>query len=333
MPFPFIIGVGAIAAGVLGLAGHVSAKEKNEEAQRICNNAKYNFDQAQEKAKEKFDAVNEVLGDLGSEKLIAIKYLQFFKTYYDEIRHVPNLLKHDKELNYDLSSFSEKNIDNLLSYGNNLANIASKSAESNDNCAFIGAIAGPGIAAGVAGVSALVSGGVVAGMGAAATAALCSPLAIVAAPLFLVHAFKADSEADENLDKARTYESEVNVEIEKLETQSAKFSAIIKKTKIYSSLLKNLSKVFEFYLPKFVKIIESHSSELRELKKNLSRKKTDIFTQEELDIIAATCALCDLFCKLICTPIFDENWDIHSEFNSKIDSIKHDTSKFQNALE
>lgn len=328
MPFPFIIGAGAIAAGLLGLAGHVSAKEKNEEAQRICNNAKYNFDEAQKNAEKKFADVNKVLGDLGREKLIAISSLQIFKMCFNEIKHVPNLLEHDKELNYDLSSFSEKNIDNLLSYGNNLANIASKNAESNDNCAFIGAVAGPGIAAGVAGVSALVSGGVIAGMGAAATAVLCSPLAMVAAPLFLVHAFKADSEADENLDKARTYESEVNVEIEKLETQSAKFLAIIKKTKIYSSLLKNLSNVFVFYVNELGKIVTSHQSEL---KKN--SVKTDIFTQEERHKITACCALCDCLNKLMQTPIFDENWDIHSEFNSNIDSIKRTTSEFQNALE
>ncbi len=329
MPFPFIIGAGAIAAGLLGLAGHVSAKEKNEEAQRICNNAKYNFDQAQNKAKENFDAVNKVLGDLGQEKLeITHDSVSKFKYSFNKIKHVSDLFEHDKELNYDLSSFSEKNIDNLLLYGNNLANIASKNAESNDNCAFIGAVAGPGIAAGVAGVSALVSGGVVAGMGAAATAVLCSPLAMVAAPLFLVHAFKADSEADENLDKARTYESEVNVEIEKLETQSAKFLAIIKKTKIYSSVLKNLRNVFDFYVNELQQIVTSHQSEL---KKN--SVKPDIFTQEERHKITACCALCDCLNNLMQTPIFDENWDIHSEFNSNIDSIKRTTSEFQNALE
>lgn len=329
MPFPFIIGAGAIVAGVLGLAGHVSAKEKNEKAQRICNNAKYNFDQAQNKAKEYFDAVNKVLGDLGQEKLeITHDSVSKFKYSFNKIKHVSDLFEHGKELNFNLSSFSEKNVDSLVSYGNNLANIASKSAESNDNCAFIGAIAGPGIVAGVAGVSALVSGGVVAGMGAAATAALCSPLAMVAAPLFLVHAFKADSEADENLDKARTYESEINVKIEKLETQSAKFSAIINKTKIYSSLLKNLRNVFDFYVNELQQIVASHQSEL---KKN--SVKTDIFTQEELKKIYASFALCQSLDSLMRTPIFDENGDIHSEFNSKIDSIKHDTSKFQNAHE
>ena len=150
---------------------------------------------------------------------------------------------------------------------------------------------------------------------------------MVAAPLFLVHAFKADSEADENLDKARTYESEINVKIEKLETQSAKFSAIINKTKIYSSVLKNLRNVFDFYV-ELQQIVAYHQSEL---KKN--SVKTDIFTQEELKKIYASFALCQSLDSLMRTPIFDENGDIHSEFNSKIDSIKHDTSKFQNALE
>ena len=329
MPFPFIIGAGVFVTGVLGLANHASAKEKNEKAQRICNNAKYNFDQAQNKAKENFDAVNKVLGDLGQEKLeITHDSVSKFKYSFNKIKHVSDLFEHGKELSFNISSFSEQNVDSLVSYGNNLANIASKSAESNDNCAFIGAIAGPGIAAGVAGVSALVSGGVVAGMGAAATAVLCSPLAMVAAPLFLVHAFKADSEADENLDKARTYESEINVKIEKLETQSAKFSAIINKTKIYSSLLKNLRNVFDFYVTELQQIVTSHQSEL---KKN--SVKTDIFTQEELEKIYTSFALCQSLDSLMHTPIFDENGDIHSEFNSKIDSIKHDTSKFQNALE
>jgi hypothetical protein len=329
MPFPFIIGAVVVAAEGLGLAGHVSAKEKNEKAQRICENAKYNYDQAKAEADKKFAAVNEGLRVLGQEKLEIIRdSVSKFKYSFNKIKHVSDLFEHGKELSFNISSFSEKNVDSLVSYGNNLANIASKSAESNDNCAFIGAIAGPGIAAGVAGVSALVSGGVVAGMGAAATAVLCSPLAMVAAPLFMVHAFKADSEADKNLDKARTYESEVNVEIEKLETQSAKFSAIINKTKIYSSLLKNLRNVFDFYVNELQQIVTSHQSELK-----MNSVKTDIFTQEELKKIYASFTLCQSLDSLMHTPIFDENGDIHSEFNSKIDSIKHDTSKFQNALE
>ena len=328
MPFPFIIGAGVFVTGLLGLANHASAKEKNEKAQRICNNAKYNFDEAQNKAKENFDAVNKVLGDLGQEKLeITHDSVSKFKYSFNKIKHVSDLFEHGKELSFNISSFSEKNVDSLVSYGNNLANIASKTAESNDNSAFIGAIAGPGIAAGVAGVSALVSGGVVAGMGAAATAALCSPLAIVAAPLFLVHAFKADSEADKNLDKARTYESEINVEIEKLETQSAKFSAIINKTKIYSSVLKNLRNVFDFYVNELQQIVTSHQSEL---KKNIPN---GILTMEEKTKIFTSFKLCECLNKLMHTPIFDENGDIHSEFNPNIDSIKRTTSEFQNALE
>jgi hypothetical protein len=328
MPFPFIIGAGAIVAGLLGLAGHVSAKEKNEEAQRICNNAKYNFDEAQKNAEKKFADVNKVLGDLGQEKLEIIHdSVSKYYYYYKKIEHLPELDELGKELNFNISSFSKKNIDSLVSYGNNLANIASKSAESNDNSAFIGAIAGPGIAAGVAGVSALVSGGVVAGMGAAATAVLCSPLAMVAAPLFLVHAFKADSEADKNLDKARTYESEINVEIEKLETQSAKFSAIINKTKIYSSVLKNLRNVFDFYVNELQQIVTFHQSEL---KKNIPN---GILTMEEKEKIFASFKLCECLNKLMHTPIFNENGDIHSEFNPNIDSIKRTISEFQNVLE
>ena len=105
MPFPFIIGAGAIVAGVLGLANHASAKEKNEKAQRICNNAKYNFDEAQKNAEKKFADVNKVLGDLGQEKLeITHDSVSKFKYSFNKIKHVSDLFEHGKELNFNLFS-------------------------------------------------------------------------------------------------------------------------------------------------------------------------------------------------------------------------------------
>lgn len=56
MPIPFLLAGLGVAAGVLGAGGHLSAKETNENAQRISqeaqdlyNNAKESLEQAQNK--------------------------------------------------------------------------------------------------------------------------------------------------------------------------------------------------------------------------------------------------------------------------------------------
>ena len=56
MPVPFLLGALGVAAGVIGAGGHLSAKETNESAQRISeeaqelyNNSKRSLEQAQNK--------------------------------------------------------------------------------------------------------------------------------------------------------------------------------------------------------------------------------------------------------------------------------------------
>lgn len=47
MPIPFLV-AGAVAAGVLGIGGHMSAKETNERAESISRDAKRMYDDAKE---------------------------------------------------------------------------------------------------------------------------------------------------------------------------------------------------------------------------------------------------------------------------------------------
>ena len=56
MPIPFLLAGLGVAAGVIGAGGHLSAKETNERAQRVSqdaqelyNNAKYTLELAQNK--------------------------------------------------------------------------------------------------------------------------------------------------------------------------------------------------------------------------------------------------------------------------------------------
>ncbi|WP_349401471.1 hypothetical protein, partial [Clostridium perfringens] len=46
MPIPFIIAGLGLAAGALGIGGHLNAKETNEKAQRIVDNAQNMYDDA-----------------------------------------------------------------------------------------------------------------------------------------------------------------------------------------------------------------------------------------------------------------------------------------------
>lgn len=46
MPIPFLLGLGAVIAGAAGVGGHLSAKETNEQAQRVSRDAQNLYNNA-----------------------------------------------------------------------------------------------------------------------------------------------------------------------------------------------------------------------------------------------------------------------------------------------
>ncbi len=89
MPIPFLLAGLGMAAGVLGVGGHLSAKETNEKAQRISqdaqelyNNAKYSLEEAQNKTEES-------LLKLGyAKKKTLDNSMNQFLNAYDKIKHI-----------------------------------------------------------------------------------------------------------------------------------------------------------------------------------------------------------------------------------------------------
>ena len=52
MPIPFLLAGLGVAAGVIGAGGHLSAKETNERAQRISENAQELYNSAKQSLEE-----------------------------------------------------------------------------------------------------------------------------------------------------------------------------------------------------------------------------------------------------------------------------------------
>ena len=87
MPFPFLIGAGVLLSGLAAIGGHMSAKEKNEKAQRLYNKAKSVSD-------DKVETYNSVRADLKAlldegalnKAHVLNKTIPEFKKYFNKIR-------------------------------------------------------------------------------------------------------------------------------------------------------------------------------------------------------------------------------------------------------
>ena len=88
MPIPFLV-AGAVAAGVLGIGGHMSAKETNERAESISRDAKRMYDDAKESLETAQENTEGALLKLGySKKDILASSMKKFVQNYAKVQEV-----------------------------------------------------------------------------------------------------------------------------------------------------------------------------------------------------------------------------------------------------
>lgn len=68
MPIPILIAGVGVAAGILGAGGHISAKETNQKAQQVAENAQRMYDTAKKSLEEAQNRTEKALLKLGYAK-------------------------------------------------------------------------------------------------------------------------------------------------------------------------------------------------------------------------------------------------------------------------
>lgn len=335
MPFPALI-IGALVGlgGMAAVGGHISAKEKNEKAKSICDYAKRTYDDQVQETRSDYDDFTDAVSLVGESKEYLINNpVREFKQSLDMIKHL-DIFDIGSDSGDLVRTFDDKEFDSMMAYGASLAHTFSREADNADaKGALFGAL-GPAAAALYGTGGALLSGaGLVGGLGAGFAAALTSPLAVIAAPIFLVSAYKADTEADANLEKARAYEAECKAECEKLKIQSDKFQAMRAQFLIYHGLMEKIGTIFEHYIKKTSKIINAHRNVLS---KHQVKRTKEIFNTNELEIIKTSLNLFNTVKTLCMMNLVVENngeIEVNSDFNEEfIDGVQAIADSHTNIL-
>lgn len=305
MPIPFLIAGGlALGAGLLGVGGHLEAKETNRKATEKAEAAKHLYSKAKNSLENSKRKTTEALLNLEKYKrdILESSMKQFLRGYqrvkHIEIRTPENLC--------ELSNFSIRPQDMLQIQ--KLTDIYESSLKSG----AAGVVTGMALAA-MPGVGLL---------GAAAV----TPLAAIAAPVILFTGISAAMKADENLEKAEVMYAEAEAAAEAMKVQETKCRAIIQKTEMYGSLLNALNRMFSEcarYLDSVTRKKKGFLGLRRITEKRLS--------QEEMNLIAISRSLAGAVKSVIDAPVLDSRDDFNRDSEETYDNVSSKMISFQDA--
>ncbi len=258
MPIPFILGGMALAAAGAGIKKGLDAKDKNDKAKRIVKKAQRRFKEVEEKLRNEGEILNQNLEDFAEFKLLV---------FTTQIKNLVKLLKQCKDrassnLNHESINLTPEEIKQLENTVSNSLEITSgigKGLQSGALTAFgaygsVGMLASAstgtaistlgGAAATNATLAWLGGGSLAAGGGGMAlgTAVLGG---IAVGPLIAVAGFVMDSKAEKNLTEAYEYESEIDINIEKMELSIEGFKATNSRINELASVINKLITRFD----------------------------------------------------------------------------------------
>lgn len=313
MAIPLIV---AGAVGLLGISGHLSAKETNEMAQRVSQEAKSMYDNAKSALESEQKMTEQSLLRLGrSKKRVMDNSIKQFLRAYDRIKDVQ--LSESIGLN-ELSKFSVDKQGALQLQ--KMSDVYSSSISSGAAGAAAGtlialaasgglpvvtgafSIAGSALALGEFGAAAGIAGSALS-FGAAMT-----PLSAIAAPVILFTGISASIKADENLEKANVMHAEAESACEKMKVSQTLCKAIQKRSDMYDKLLRDLDSMYR----SCTVLLDRVTKNKVEISQGRTLTSAD-FTEEELKLIAVTRALTGAVKAVIDTPILSKDGSVSDE--------------------
>ena len=341
---PFLVAGAAVVVGAIGIGSHCNARNTNDEACRISQNAQNLYDSTKRILTEAQDRTEQSLLRLGYEKEHVLDTsMKQFLNVYDKIKHVQ--LKESVGLN-EITKFSLKPQEVIEV--REMTNIYSSSIKSGATGAAAGAVVAlaasgslPIVTGGLTTAgTALMAGEVGAAAGIAGSAlsfgASMTPLAAIAAPVVLFTGISASVKADENLEKANAMYAEAEEMSEKMKISITLCDAITNRSDMFDDLLVNLNGMFAESSEILERVIQK--KERKVFKKRLTSKD---FSEDDLKLIAVTRSLAGAIKAVIDTPILsnDGNVSCKSEeiyretieklpdFNQAINEVKLDYKK------
>lgn len=337
MALPLILLGGLSVLG--GIGGHLSAKEKNEQAQQIADEAKRLYDNARNSLKGAQERTQDSLLALGTTKkqVLDTSIAQFMIAYNrvkeaelsnpGEIDELKNFMIDEQGILQlkEMSDIYESALSSGAAGAATGALVALAASGALSTVTGTLSIAGSLLTVGEFSMAAGVAGSAVS-LGAAAT-----PFAAIAAPVVLFSGISADMKADENIEKAKTMYAEAEAAAEKMKTSEVLCDAISEKAKMFNDLLLELDKRFSYCTALLDGVTKKR---MGFFSRKVNAKK---LTDEEKKLLAITRALAGAVKNVISTPILTDNGEITSESqdlyestNAQLLAISESVSEIEN---
>ena len=336
MPIPAIIaGVAAIGATALGIGAQADAKETNELAQKIADEARSKYDKASASLQSAKGRTERSLINLGNSKknVLDTTMRQFLGTF-EKIKNIQ--LSESVGLN-EIKNFSLQKQDALELrkmediYSNTVSTGAAGTAAgvaialaANGTLPIVTgtlSIAGSALAVGEVGVAAELAGSALS-LGAAMT-----PLAAIAAPAVLFTGISASMKADENYEKANTMQAEANAAIEKMKTSEVLCNAITDRSDMFDNLLNELNGMFSYCSGMLDVVVRQKTGMLKGKTVDAST-----FTEDELKLVMVTRSLAGAVKAVIDVPILTSDGDINPDAKVKYENTMKELPAFRSAV-
>ena len=327
MPVPAILaGLAAVGAAAVGIGAQANAKETNERAQSIANDAQNLYNDAKYSLEVAQGKTEHALLNLGNakKKVLETSINQFFIAYdrikniemsesvgLDEIKNF-SLEKQDAIQLREMSNIYQSTFSSGVAGAATGAVIALAASGSLPVVTGTLSVAGSALAAGEIGIAAGLAGSALS-FGAAMT-----PLAAIAAPALLFSGISASIKADENLEKARTMYAEAEVAAEKMKTSEVLCAAISDRADMYDNLLDELNGMFSYCTGMLDGVTRKKMGVFKN--KTVDARR---FTEEELKLVAVTRSLAGAVKAVIDTPILTADGAVSSES----EAVYEDTTK------
>lgn len=346
MPIPFLLAGLGLAAGAIGIGGHIEAKDTNEKAQRISREAQELYEEAQESLENSQEETKNALLELGISKkdILEGSVSQFLQAY----ERIKNIKLNDSVGINEISKFEIDQEEvlqlremsgiyqSVISSG--IAGAATGSlialAASGTLPFLVGGVtggltvAGSCLAVGELGLAAGTAGSAL--LGGLTTGIALTPFAAVAAPVVFFTGISSSIKADENLEKAQTMYAEAEAAAEKMMISERMCDAIGERAEMFNDLLEELDGMF-------LECVQSLDNMTKEKIAVYGKNRIDakVFTREELKLVAVTRALAGAVKAVIDIPILNEEGTLSnkseifycdtieslSDFASEVDSL------------
>lgn len=327
MPLPFIIGACALgAAAIGGVAAHVAASNKNDEAEELLADAKYIYDREKEillKAQRKTEASIMSLAQC-KHKVLETSLKDFFY-HFNFIKHVQPQYSNgiDEVLQFDIAPQDSIQIRELTNiYADTMSGVGAGVATG----AAVALATGAGeaaLAAASAAGGALATGSIGAAVGALSVTPVAAVAAAVAAPVMLFTGISSYFDAEENLSRAEATHAEASAAVEKMKYQETLCQGITDRSDMFNNLIVQLNGYFQPCVGLMAKVIEEKRKKRSLWAKLIGRSlKAEDFTLEEHNLFRVTRALAGATKAAIDIKILNQNGDVDDNVDSNYQAMK-----------